>query len=273
MTTPLDSAPISPDTLQAIPSSYQAQSTHPLSPQGRFTRMSFLAWLFITGLFYTAILFIGFGFGVYSVLTYGVDFADFSPLSSTFSGWIATLLFFLSLAIYIYATICISIRRLHDLNRSGWFVLLVLIPVIGMLFMLYLYFAKGDKTTNQYGPYRPTEQTERILGIFSIILITLYLLATLALSVTLPDVLEQQLATDHHTQTQDEEESTVDQMPRHLDEVIRTRPQPAPQVEVNNEPTVIEEVPTIVQEESNDTPTQVEDPLDSQSLNTDDTEQ
>ena len=48
-------------------------------------------------------------------------------------------------------SVMLQIRRLHDLDKSGWFVLLSVIPVINVLFGLYLLFVKGTDGTNQYG--------------------------------------------------------------------------------------------------------------------------
>jgi len=45
----------------------------------------------------------------------------------------------------------ISIRRLHDLNKSGWWVLLYLIPYVNLIFGLYLLFAPGTHGYNRYG--------------------------------------------------------------------------------------------------------------------------
>lgn len=50
------------------------------------------------------------------------------------------------------AAVSIGRRRLHDLNKSGWYLLLSLIPLIGFLFALYLIFAPGDAEGNDYGP-------------------------------------------------------------------------------------------------------------------------
>lgn len=47
--------------------------------------------------------------------------------------------------------IMLMTRRLHDLNKSGYFVLIALIPVIGFLFSIYLFFAPGQIGWNQYG--------------------------------------------------------------------------------------------------------------------------
>ncbi len=47
--------------------------------------------------------------------------------------------------------ISVSVRRLHDYNKSGWFYLLGLIPFVS-LYLLYLYVQPGTRGPNQYGP-------------------------------------------------------------------------------------------------------------------------
>lgn len=44
------------------------------------------------------------------------------------------------------------IRRAHDLNRSGWFLLIALIPFVNFVFFIYLGFFKGTDGPNSYGP-------------------------------------------------------------------------------------------------------------------------
>ena len=43
------------------------------------------------------------------------------------------------------------IKRLHDINYSGWFILVGLIPVVNIIFGFYSLFKKGTIGTNQYG--------------------------------------------------------------------------------------------------------------------------
>ena len=43
------------------------------------------------------------------------------------------------------------IKRLHDINLSGWYVLLGLIPIVGNIFGLYVIFKDGTPGPNQYG--------------------------------------------------------------------------------------------------------------------------
>ncbi|MBR2519581.1 MAG: DUF805 domain-containing protein [Selenomonadaceae bacterium] len=45
----------------------------------------------------------------------------------------------------------LMIRRLHDLNKTGWLALLVLVPVVNVFFALYLLFAPGSVGANDYG--------------------------------------------------------------------------------------------------------------------------
>ena len=45
----------------------------------------------------------------------------------------------------------VSIRRLHDVGRSGWWLLIAFIPVIGVLVLLYWYVSQGTVGPNEYG--------------------------------------------------------------------------------------------------------------------------
>ena len=49
-------------------------------------------------------------------------------------------------------SIAVSVRRMHDIGRTGWWVLLHLIPVIGLLVMLYFYVQRSEAGANDYGP-------------------------------------------------------------------------------------------------------------------------
>jgi len=48
--------------------------------------------------------------------------------------------------------LALSIRRLHDTNRSGWWLLLFLVPIIGAIWILILYIQGSHPADNQYGP-------------------------------------------------------------------------------------------------------------------------
>lgn len=44
------------------------------------------------------------------------------------------------------------VRRLHDVGKSGWFYLIILIPIIGVIWLLVLYCTEGQKQDNKWGP-------------------------------------------------------------------------------------------------------------------------
>jgi uncharacterized membrane protein YhaH (DUF805 family) len=46
----------------------------------------------------------------------------------------------------------VSIRRLHDTDRTGWWILIGLIPIIGFIVLLVFYLQKSDPGENGYGP-------------------------------------------------------------------------------------------------------------------------
>jgi uncharacterized membrane protein YhaH (DUF805 family) len=44
-----------------------------------------------------------------------------------------------------------SVRRLHDTGRSGWMMLLGLIPLVGLILLLVWAISDGQPMDNQYG--------------------------------------------------------------------------------------------------------------------------
>ena len=44
-----------------------------------------------------------------------------------------------------------GVKRLHDLDKSGWLILLMFVPIVNALFGLYMLFADGTVGSNQYG--------------------------------------------------------------------------------------------------------------------------
>lgn len=49
-------------------------------------------------------------------------------------------------------SLAVSIRRLHDTNRSGWWLLLGFVPLIGGLVLLVFMILEGTQGSNDYGP-------------------------------------------------------------------------------------------------------------------------
>lgn len=56
-----------------------------------------------------------------------------------------------SLAVLL-PSIAVTVRRLHDTNRSGWWALLLLLPIIGWIVLIVFAAMEGNPGDNQYGP-------------------------------------------------------------------------------------------------------------------------
>jgi uncharacterized membrane protein YhaH (DUF805 family) len=68
------------------------------------------------------------------------------------SGILWTILSLLTLLV-IWPSLAVSIKRWHDRGKSGWWVLIALVPLIGGLWALIeTGFLPGTSGTNQYGP-------------------------------------------------------------------------------------------------------------------------
>ncbi|NXY95183.1 DUF805 domain-containing protein [Streptomyces sp. BR123] len=52
----------------------------------------------------------------------------------------------------IVPTLALSVRRLHDLGKSGWWYFICLVPLIGSIWLLVLFATEGQPQPNQYGP-------------------------------------------------------------------------------------------------------------------------
>ena len=61
-------------------------------------------------------------------------------------------------------SLAVSVRRLHDQDRSGWMLLLGLIPLVGGIVLLVLMCLEGTSGGNRYGP-DPKDPSDA--GVFS----------------------------------------------------------------------------------------------------------
>ena len=102
---------------------------------GRARRKEY--WLFMLLYFIAMVV-----AGLFDDLVVGERVA-FDPTMGVFS-WIV----FLGLLI---PSIAVSVRRLHDKNLRGWWVLLFLIPLIGTIALFILYCMRGTDGDNRFG--------------------------------------------------------------------------------------------------------------------------
>ncbi len=56
--------------------------------------------------------------------------------------------------VHLIPGIAVSVRRLHDTDRSGWWLLIVFVPFIGWIWLIVLYCFAGTPGSNRFGaPY------------------------------------------------------------------------------------------------------------------------
>ncbi|MYS11684.1 DUF805 domain-containing protein [Streptomyces sp. SID6041] len=65
---------------------------------------------------------------------------DFSLLSTIYS--LAVLL----------PSLGVTIRRLHDTGRSGWWILIGLVPIVGFIVLIVFTASEGEQQQNAHGP-------------------------------------------------------------------------------------------------------------------------
>jgi uncharacterized membrane protein YhaH (DUF805 family) len=66
-----------------------------------------------------------------------------------------------SLAVII-PTLAVTFRRLHDIDRSGWWILINLVPLIGTIVLFVFALMDGTPGDNRYGP-NPKGATARVV--------------------------------------------------------------------------------------------------------------
>jgi len=146
----------------------------PFSIHGRFNRMSYLGGY---GLIYLVTL-----LGYFILASFLGSFQLSSNLFnfefySSLSGPSALVVWAFSLFL-IYLNIVLVVRRLHDLNKSGWMGLLLFIPVVQFFFMIYLLLASGTAGPNEYGPVRPATFIEKLMAWLILVAILVSLIST-----------------------------------------------------------------------------------------------
>jgi uncharacterized membrane protein YhaH (DUF805 family)/RNA polymerase subunit RPABC4/transcription elongation factor Spt4 len=127
---------------------------------GTATRKQY--WLYI--LFYSVIAIAASSIDI----LLGIDFQLFGE--SLGYGWLFTIV---SLALTI-PSLAIGIRRLHDIGKSGWWFLIVLIPLVGIFWLLFLLCKKG----NAANASTPLTSTDKIVLNASIIVVTFLVILT-----------------------------------------------------------------------------------------------
>lgn len=74
--------------------------------------------------------------------------ADGGGVSASYAGGPLSIIWSLG---NLIPSIAVGVRRLHDTDRSGWWLLIGLIPLIGAIVLIVWFAAKGTTGPNQHG--------------------------------------------------------------------------------------------------------------------------
>lgn len=80
-----------------------------------------------------------------SIISYGIIFVDAAVGAS------GILAFFVGLGFFL-PNLAVSVRRLHDTDRSGWWLLILFLPLIGAIVVFVFYVLRGTAGENRFGP-------------------------------------------------------------------------------------------------------------------------
>lgn len=45
----------------------------------------------------------------------------------------------------------VSVRRLHDIGKTGWWLLIAFVPLVGLIVLIYFFVQEGESGSNEYG--------------------------------------------------------------------------------------------------------------------------
>lgn len=142
-------------------------NTSYFSPRGRLSRLALLArYLIVTIISYLLI-----GLVIFAAVSLSGSNFENLMASEDFSaiGLIGAIPLVVIVVLMFVVSIFLTIKRLHDFNRSGWFSLVLLIPLVNVLFMLVLFFWPGSKSANRFGGVRANKTWEIVLGVIGLL--------------------------------------------------------------------------------------------------------
>lgn len=53
--------------------------------------------------------------------------------------------------ILFFPSLAAAVRRLHDINRSGWWLLIIFVPLIGVIALIAFFCQRGTAGANRFG--------------------------------------------------------------------------------------------------------------------------
>jgi uncharacterized membrane protein YhaH (DUF805 family) len=112
---------------------------------GRARRREFWSWFLFVWIMLFVLMYLDTLLGLGGTAT---SYRTGNSIGFSMTGGLLTLLFGLAMLI---PSVAVSVRRLHDVGKSGWYLLFIIVLLIGWIYLLYLYVQPGMPGPNEYG--------------------------------------------------------------------------------------------------------------------------
>lgn len=99
---------------------------------------------------------------IYIVIIVSVNFLGI--MISGFNSLSYNLLYFGVALIHLIPNLSVGVRRLHDVGKSGWWYLIVIIPLIGAIVLLVWFCTEGEAGPNKWGPNPKDENSGTVMN-------------------------------------------------------------------------------------------------------------
>jgi len=113
---------------------------------GRSRRTEFWSWLIFFWVMIFILMFLDATLGLGGSAT---SYSNSSGVGFNVNGGWLTLLFALAALV---PNLAVSVRRLHDTGKSGWTLLIGLVPLIGIIILIVFWVADSEPGDNAFGP-------------------------------------------------------------------------------------------------------------------------
>ncbi len=160
-------------------------TTNPLDPSGRFGRLSWMAWNLLLALLGFLVVMVLMAAGMIAMPDSEAD-----PTAGLGTGLPVGMLI-LQLVLVVFGVL-LTIRRFHDMDASGWWSALLIVPLANLIVFLVLAIKRGNTGANRFGPPRPTAGWEKVLGIVYIVLMVVGVLGGILAAIAIPAYMEYQ---------------------------------------------------------------------------------
>jgi uncharacterized membrane protein YhaH (DUF805 family) len=160
-------------------------TTTPLDPSGRFGRLSWTAWNLLLAVLGFLIVMALMAAGMITVPD-----PQTAPAAGLGAGLSVGILIF-DLVLVVFGVL-LTIRRFHDMDASGWWSALLIVPLANLIVFLVLAIKRGNPGANRFGPPRPTAGWEKVLGILYIVLMVVGVLGGILAAIAIPAYMEYQ---------------------------------------------------------------------------------